>query len=115
MMVGVPLISLPAAPIPAQANGSENGSGKVTAPNTFFVAGNEFKSGQYDVNWKSSSSDAAVILRSAGKTPVRVPGGIVKVENKCENDTALTEKDSSGRHVLKSLQFRGKRIKIVFE
>lgn len=114
MMLGLFLMIVTAASISAPADEAGNGSGKVTVTNAFFVAGNEIKSGQYDVQWQSSASGAAVAFKSSGKTVAEARAKIVMGE-KAENDTLLTQKDSSGRAILRSIQFSGKKVKIVFE
>jgi hypothetical protein len=115
MILFVLLILCVAAPAAAVAKGSDHGSVKVTVANNVFAAGTEIKSGQYDVQWESSTSEATVTFILKGKTAARVQGKIVEVENKPEYNTIQTAKDSSGRESLKTLLLGGKNFKIVFE
>ncbi len=114
IMLFVLLILLIAIPTLAPANGAERGSAKVIVANTVLVGGNEIKSGQYDIQWESGSSEAKVIFFTNGKSVAKLEGKTLKLENESKHDTMLTEKDSSGRDVLKAIQFRGKQFKIVF-
>ncbi len=108
------LVLLIAIPTLAPANGSERGSAKVTVAKAVLVGGDEIKSGQYDIQWESGSSEAKVMFFANGKSVAKLQGKTLKLENKSKHDTILTERDSSGRDVLKAIQFRGKQFKIVF-
>ena len=114
VILALVLMVLASALVSAPANESANGSAKITVVDAFSVAGNEIKSGQYNVQWQSASSEAAVLFKSAGKTVATVRGKIVMAD-KAENNTWLIRKDASGHPVLKSIQFSGKKVKIVFE
>jgi hypothetical protein len=114
MMLGLVLMVVAAASISAPADEATKGSATVIVSNAFFLAGNEIKSGQYDIEWQASASEAGVVFKLYGKTAGEARGKIVMGE-KAENHTLLTQKDSSGRVVLKSIQFSGKKVKIVFE
>ncbi len=92
-----------------------SGSAKFTFSSTLFVAGNEIKSGQYDVKWESSNSEATVTFTIKGQVAAKAQGKIVEVDKKYDYDSFLTGKDSSGRVVIKELHFGGKTIRIVFE
>jgi aspartate carbamoyltransferase regulatory subunit len=92
-----------------------NGSAKFNVLSTLFVAGNEIKPGQYDVKWDFISPQATVTFTTNGIVAAKVRGKIMEVDKKYEYDSCITGKDSSGRVVIKELQFRGKNIRIVFE
>jgi hypothetical protein len=115
MMLFVLVIFLAAGPTLALADESDHGSAKVTVVNTVFVAGNEIKSGEYDIKWEAGSSEATVTFMARGKTPVKLQGKIVKAEVKSYHNTLLIGKDPSGRQALKALQLGGKLFRIVFE
>ncbi len=113
-MLGLVLMFVGTASISAPADDAGNGSTEITVVNALFLAGNEIKSGQYNVQWQAGASEAAVVFKLSGKTAAEARGKIVMGE-KAENDTLRSQTDSSGRRVLRSIQFRGKNFKIVFE
>jgi hypothetical protein len=90
------------------------GKVSVTVAESFFAAGNEVKSGDYQVKWESSGTDATATFVAREKTAATLQGKIVKLEKNSAYDTLLTNKDSSGRTVVKELLLGGKSFKIVF-
>lgn len=110
MMVTL-LILLAATPTIA----SSKGSVKIDVSSTMFVGGNEIKPGQYDIEWDYSSPETTVTFSTKGTVAARVQGKIMKSDRKYDFTSLKSGKDSSGRVVIKELQFSGKNIKIVFE
>jgi hypothetical protein len=109
------LASMVAAPIPIPGSESNHGSAKVFAIDTFFIDGKEIESREYDVKWESSGSEAVVVFKANRKTVVKIQGKIVDADNISEYHRVVTGMDSSGRRILKALQFSGKKFRIVFE
>jgi|WetSurMetagenome_2_1015567.scaffolds.fasta_scaffold717047_1 hypothetical protein len=105
------LLLLAAAPILAETT---SGSGKFGVTTKLIAAGTEINPGEYSVKWKSNSPEATVTFITEGKAPIVVKGKIVMGDKKYDWNSILIEKDSSGRDVVKALQFGGKKMSIVF-
>ncbi len=105
------LVLLAAAPILAE---TKSGSGNFGVTTKLLAAGTEINPGEYSVKWKSNSPEATVTFVTEGKAPIVVKGKVVMADKKFDFNSMGIEKDSSGRDVLKMLQFGGKKISIVF-
>jgi hypothetical protein len=105
------LVLLAAAPILAETSGS----GRFGVTKKLLAAGTEINPAEYNAKWKSNGSDAAVTLTTEGKAPIVLKGKIVTGDKKFEWNSMLVEKDSSGRDVVRALQFGGQKISIVFK
>jgi hypothetical protein len=110
-MIVMLLVLLTAAPILA----ATSGSGTFGITTKLLAAGTEINPGEYSVKWKSNSPEATVTFITEGKAPIVVKGKIVMGDKKFEWDSMVIVKDSSGRDVIKALQFGGKKMSIVFE
>jgi len=90
------------------------GKATVTLAESLLVAGNEVKSGLYDVKWESSGAEATVKFIASEKIAATFQGKVVKLEKNSAYDTLITSKDSSGQAAVKELFLGGKSFKIVF-
>ena len=105
------LVLLAAAPIIAAAKGSVN----LEIKSAVFAAGSELQPGQYNIKWEANGSAATVTFFNKGKAAATVQGKIVEVDKAFDYSSFLSAKDSSGRLVMREIQFAGKKIKIAFE
>ena len=90
------------------------GMARFVVTDTVSVAGNQLKPGSYEVKWESHSPEATVSFISDGKAVLKVEGKIEELKEKNDSSSLLIMKDSSGKPVLKGLQFGGKKIRINF-
>lgn len=90
------------------------GKAMIGVTESFFIASNEYKPGQYQVKWESTGSDAVVTFVVDEKTDVKIQGKVVTLEKQSAYDTLLTDKDPSGHTAIKGLLIGGKPFKIVF-
>jgi hypothetical protein len=112
--IAILTILMTALAIAGPAADKTKGKILLTVAETFFAAGNEVKSGEYEVKWESSGTDATTTFVAREKIAATIQGKIVQLEKKSEYDTLLTTKDSSGRTAVKELLLSGKPFKIVF-
>jgi hypothetical protein len=90
------------------------GKATVSVVTSLLVAGNEVKSGPYDVKWESSGAEATVTFLADEKIAVTIQGKVVKLEKDSAHNALITNTDSSGHAVIKELLLGGKSFKIVF-
>jgi len=111
------LILLAVVPIMAtEKESAEKGSGRFVVDRTLVAAGTEIKPGEYNVKWQSHGSEATVEFTPIGKPQgVKVQGKIETVNKKYDSNNIGIARDPSGHEVIRELQFRGKKMKVVFE
>jgi hypothetical protein len=110
-MILIILVLLTSAPILAKTSGS----GRFGFQSKVLIAGTEINPDEYGAKFEADGSEATVTLTRYGKAPIVVKGKLVTVDKKFEWNSIVIDKDSSGREVVKALQFGGKKFKIVFE
>jgi hypothetical protein len=108
-MIVALLILLAAVPVWAL-----EGSAEFILSETMVCAGTEFKAGSYDVKYQSSSPEVTVTFMLKGKVIAKIQGKIEELNKKNESSSMLIGKDASGRPVINSLQFGGKKIRVNF-
>jgi hypothetical protein len=82
---------------------------------TLFVAGNEIKPGDCEIQWKSNSPETEVTFIINNKVAARVQGKIVNIDPASRYDCLVTAPDASGHQVIKEIRLQDKTFKIVFE
>lgn len=81
---------------------------------TMFVAGTEIASGEYEVKWAATGSDAKVTFKLNGRVVTTVQGKIEKLAKKSAYNSLTVGKDSAGKDAIKGLLFSDKDITVVF-
>ena len=77
--------------------------------NPVTVGGTQLKAGDYKLQWEGSGPNVEVSILQGKNVVAKVPARVVDLQDKANNDAAVTQRASDGSKSLTGVRFGGKK------